>query len=182
MNKNKKGAYPIMGIFIFIAVLLVVGLVLGFSGYVSNKLDTAISSQDIMAGQVNFTETWNDHYGQLDTALTKNMNWLGLAILFGLIIGLFTSAYFRREKAIPLFIILDIFLIFIAFIVGAYVSDAYGIVIGINELSTQFVQNLGLFSKMMLNLPIITTIIGALMMIITYSGIPSTKEEQIAGY
>ena len=179
---NKKAIYPLVGLFLLIGLLIAVGLVLGFGAYLSNTIDDSISDQNIMAGQVNLTETWDNQFGKFDTALTKNLNWLGLAVLFGLIIGLLTTAYFRRESSIPLFIILDIFLIFIAFIVGAYVSDAYGIIIGITEFSEQFIENMGFFAKMMLNLPVVVTIVGVLMMIITYAGIPMTREEQVAGF
>lgn len=178
---NNKGN-AIFGIFIIIGVILSFLIGLGLFAYVTNMTNTALMSVEGDVGQVDFQDAVEKTWGKFNTGFINALNWWGIALIFGLFFGLIAVAYFTRDKKPLLFFILDIFLIYLAFLLAGYIADVYETLIMIDEFSTIFVQEMNLASKLMLNLPIITTIFGAIIMIISYIGLPKTSEEQIAGY
>ena len=179
MNKKAQSAVPV---FIVMAVVLVSIIGLGLIAYASNEINTAFMSVDGMVGQVNFSEATENTWGEFNSGLINSLNFLGIALIFGLLIGMLVVAYYTRHEKPVLFFIIDILLLFIAFIVAGYISDSYEILIGVDVFNEIFVQNMNLVAKAMLNLPILVTVFGVLTMIISYIGIPKSSEEQVAGF
>lgn len=177
---NKKAQSFAIFTVICVSVIFIIGL--GFIMFASNEVNKGLMSVDEMVGQVNFTESVENTWGKFNDGLFQSANLMGIMVLFGLFIGLLLNAYFNRNKRPALFFIVDIFIIFAAFIVSGYVADSYEILLGITEFEEVFVENLNLVAKMMLNLPIIVLIFGVLTMIISYSGLPAQREEQVAGF
>jgi len=179
--KNKKGSTN--KIFYGIGFALVFILAIGVFAYFSNQLNTALMSVEGLIGQVNFSESVSNTWGKFNTGLLNSLNFMGLSLIFGMFGGLVLNAYFNRERRPTIFFIGDLLIIFIAFIFSGYVSDSYVEIIGVGELSTIFVDNMNLVAKAMINLPILTLVFGIIIMIISFSGIPlSRNETQMAGY
>lgn len=172
----------VLGVFIVLGILLVEFLVLGLSAFAVNEINTALMSVNESVGAVDFQDAVSKTWGYLNDGLINSLNWLAFAIFFGLFVGMVVVGYFYRHEQPVLFFVLDIFLLFIAFITAGYISDAYEILIGIDTFQNIFVDNMNIAAKLMLDLPIWVAVMGALMMIVTYIGIPRSTEEQVAGF
>lgn len=170
------------GIFIAIVALTIFILGLGVIMFSSNEINKGLMSVEGYVGQVNFSEAVEDSWGKFNSGLFQSANFIGISVIFGLFIGLLVNAYFNRDKRPILFFIVDIIIIFVAFIVAGYVSDSYALILGVEELQEVFVENMNLVAKTMINLPIVVLIFGVLTMIISYAGLPAQKEDNMAGF
>ncbi len=177
---NKKGL-SLPGIFLVMGIAFVVILSLGFLAYSTNYMNDIFNGIGDV-GQVNFANASAQTWGEFNSGFTGSLNFMALSIIIGLMIGLLISAYLNRDKNITLFWIVDVILLIIAYIFSTYLSNVYEIVIGVSEFTPTFTNNLGTASTLMLNLPVVVTIFGVLVMIISYAGIPKAKEEQVAGF
>jgi hypothetical protein len=174
--KNKKGLATIYLIFLLVfAFIFIIGF--GLLVFGMNSINNEISTGDVMAGQVNFTNASQLTFGKATTGLNNVANWLGVGILFAMFIGMMINAYMNRENNPKVFFIVDFIILFVAFILSLYISNLYAEIVGIDELSSTFSTYLPAAATFMLKLPLITIIAGILMMILSYSGIPITREE-----
>ena len=175
---NKKGMstifmlYGFLILIIFVIFLIVLG---AFSVNVNDALN-----QNIMVGQVNLSSASADTFGKFNTMVLNSADWWGTAIIFGMVLGLFLTAYFTRNTFPKISIILDIFIIFVAFIFSLYLSAIYSsIVTALTSAGETFAESyLPKTSFFILNLPLFTVIIGVVMMILFHSSIPRKSEEQ----
>lgn len=175
--KNKKGIstiYLFIGIFIlfsFVITLIVIG---SFAVHFNESLD-----KNITIGQVNLKTINEQTVGQFNTMVLNNADWWGTSVIFGMVLGLFLVSYFTRNKFPKITIILDIFFIFIAFIISLYLSKAYlTIVTSLTSAGETFAQvHLPKTSFFILNLPIFIVIIGTIMMVFFHSSIPRRQEQ-----
>lgn len=174
MNKKGLSTLPLL-----IVVVLCIGLILmfGFIVYSINQMNNVLSTGDIMAGQVNFTNASKMTFGKMTTGLNNSANFIGVGILFAMFIGLLINAYFNRESNPKVFFIVDFIILFVAFLVSLYISNLYAEIVGISEFVSIFSTYLPSAMVFMLKLPLITAVVGVIVMIISYSGIPMGKEE-----
>lgn len=177
--KNKKGqstifiAMLILGVFLTTIVLLVVGLVV-------TNINSALDI-DVDIGQVNLGEENANTFGKFNEMIVVSADWWGTSIIFGLVFGLFLSAYFVRGSFPKWGIMLDIFLILFAFIISLYISSAYQEVINVfASIDETFLEDtIPKTSMFVLNLPIFVPVIGVIMMILFHSSIPRRTEDRI---
>lgn len=176
--KNKKGistVFILVGILIMFGILLFLIVIGSFATHMNEALDINVS-----IGQVNLAEVNAGTIGQFNTMIVNNADWWGVATIFGMIIGLFLSAYFARNTFPKIGVIIDIFFIIVAFIFSLYLSATYNSLV--NALTsageTFAAENLPNTSYFVLNLPIFVAVIGVIMMILFHSGIPRKSEEQ----
>lgn len=175
--KDRRGLSTIFILFgIFIVFSSVISLIV--IGIFSVRMNEALD-QNVTIGQVNL-KTLNDQtFGQFNTMVVNNADWWGLSIIFGMILGLFLTSYFARNKFPKITIILDIFFIFTAFLISLYLSSIYATVV--NTLSSAgenfAIVNLPKTSFFILNLPTFVAIIGVVMMVFFHSSIPRKREE-----
>lgn len=175
---NKRGqstAFILYGLLI----LLVTAIVLIIIGSVTVHMNNALS-QNVTIGQVNLKTISDQTFGQFNTMILNNADWWGIAVIFGMILGLFLSAYFTRNSFPKIGIIIDIFMIFASFLFSLYISSIYSsLVVALSSAGENFAQvympNTSFF---ILNLPIFITIIGVVMMILFHSSIPRKSEEK----
>ncbi len=175
--KNKKGLstifilYGILILFIGAILLIVIG---SFAFHANEVLDL-----DIQIGQVNLSEVNEQTFGSFNTMVVNNADWWGTAMIFGVILGLFLTSYFLRGRFPKITILLDLFMIFSAFLVSLYLSAAYSTVV--NALTsageTFAVEHLPNTSFFILNMPLFVAVIGIVMMILFHSSIPRKQEE-----
>ncbi len=177
---NKKGMAT-LDMFEYMVGGIILIILIGVLAYAFNITTEAIDL-NVMAGQVNLSNVTKATLGQINDAGLDKLNLLGLFILFGMFIAMLVNAYFTRNDYPKIFIIFDVILIWFAYILAAQLSNTYETVIGIDQLNSIFVVNLSQASTFLLRLPIITTITGILIMIITYSNLPrSLREEAFVG-
>ncbi len=175
--KNKKGQstvfilYGLLILFIGVIFLIIIGIV---STNINNSL-----SQNITIGQVNLKTVSDDTFGKLNTMILNNADWWGIAIIFGMVLGLFLTSYFARNTFPKITIIIDLFMIFVAFIFSLYLSSIYSqLVVALSSAGETFAEvYLPNTSSFILNLPLYVAIIGVIMMILFHSSIPKKSEE-----
>ena len=92
------------------------------------------------------------------------------------------TAFLTREKTIGIFLFFEIIIIVIAYIVATYIANMYELILTKLPFKDIFIDYLNSSSYFVLHLPLYTVIIGALIIIIAYAGIPKTREEEVAGF
>lgn len=179
--KNKKGIV-LEDTFTFIIMSFVFIIILGTFIYIFGVIDTSLSGGNIMAGQVNFSNESANTIGKLNTGLINAGDLIGILFLFGMVIGMILSGYVNRNSTPAIFFIVDFLIMIFAYIMAVYISNSYETILGILPFADIFISNLGNSSRFLLLLPKITLVATAITLIVTYAGIPRTKEEEVAGF
>lgn len=174
---NKKGQVTIFMFFgIFLALFVVVYFFVFGTAVINinNALD-----QNVSLGQVNLQEINSQTFGVFATSVANNADWWGLASIFGMILGLFFSAYLTRNRFPKFGIILDIFIIIAVFIFALYLRGIYSTLIeSLAAAGQTFLEdNMSRTSVFMLNLPVFVVIVGVIMAVLFHSSLPAKKEE-----
>jgi hypothetical protein len=169
-----------------VAIFLLVGIVIAFMGvlliiiigFFSTHLDSALAI-DTNIGQVNLKNISAQTIGKYNEMVVNNADWWGLAVIFGMILGLFGGAYFSRNQWPKIGLLIDIGAILMAFFVSLYLRAAYSsIVIAMSSAGEDFaITYLPNTNFFILNLPIFVAIIGTIMFILFHSGIPNKPDE-----
>lgn len=177
MNKRGQSTFLII---ILIVALLFSTLLLLVGGLVTTSINSALDI-DVDMGQVNLQEVNANTFGKFNEMVVNNADWWGISLIFGMILGLFLSAYVLRNRFPKWGMILDIFIILFVFLVSLYISSIYQTLLdslasaGITFLEDHVTKT----SMFVLNLPVFVVIIGAIMMILFHSSIPKKTEERI---
>ncbi len=181
MMKNKKGIV-LVEIFTFLAIAFVFVLILGSFLYIYGTINTALTGTDISAGQVNLTNESINTIGQINTGLLNSADLIGLLFLFGMVIAMIVNGFINRDRNPKVFFVIDFLIMLFAYILAVYISNAFETVLNALPFQSLLIENMGGSVRFMLLLPKITLITGALTLILTYAGIPKTKEEEVAGF
>lgn len=177
MLNNKRGQ---MTIFLIIGIVMVlVGVVLLILLGISTKYFNSAFDVDIEAGAVNLRTVNSQSIGQFYLMVFNNADFWGICLIFGMVLGLLASAYFVRNSWPKIGAILDIGIIFLAFILSLYIRYVYAeIATALNNAGENFaITYLPKTSFFILNMPIFVAIIGVAIMILFHSGIPPKAEE-----
>lgn len=185
MNKRghigKKGIATldvIQYIFWFAFAIIFLGVFIWGFGLIYDALDVNV---DI--GQVNLQDVNNQTFGRMNLALMDHGDTIGLAILLSMCLLMFFSAYFFGSDNSKMWIPVDIVIIVFAFIVAVYVSQTFETLINLPILDV-FQNELPKSSGFILNLPLIVSTLGVIIMIISYIGLKRENEEgvNVLGY
>lgn len=178
-RKNKRGQITILMVFILIGLLFSL-IFIFIGGVVAVRINETLD-RDIDLGQVNLASVNADTFGKFTEMYIANADWWGLSIIFGMVCGLFLSAFMTRGVSPKWGVILDIFIIVVVFITSLYVSSAYSTVLDVLASAGEtFLEDyVGNTSRFMIHLPIFVVIIGAIMMFIFHSSIPRRDEERL---
>jgi len=180
MINNKRGQMTILMVFLLVGlffgtILLLVG------GLVTTKINSALNSDVLITDNSTLAEVNSITFGKFNEMVLVNADWWGMCSIFGMVLGLFLSSYFLRNKFPKWGILLDIFIILFFFLVSLYISTTYQILL--DSLATagetfleDYVTKTSMF---VLNLPIFVVTIGVVMMILFHSSIPKRTEERI---
>lgn len=174
---NKKGLSKVNVLFVIILVSVAFVMFLGSWIFISDQINSAFAGIG-QVGQVNFTEAAEDTWGEFDSGLKNSANLMALALMFGLSIGLVITGYLTRGKSPAFFWIIEVFIIIAVYVLAGYVSNFYQDLISIDIWSDLYATNLNGASLFILNLPIISVVVGVITMIITYAGIPRKLEDE----
>ncbi len=180
--KTKKGVAT-ANIFPFIILAFIAILVFGIFLYTYNAITNSFLNSGVeMAGQVNLTNATQNTMGKINTAMLNQANLISIIFLFAIVFAMFIIAYLTRDKSPAIFFVLDLLIIIFAYILAVYISNSYETILNSIPFQSIFISNLNLATTFLLQLPKITVIVGVITMIISYSAIPKTKEEEVAGY
>lgn len=176
---NKRGQSTIMMVIMLVAIFFALILLL-VAGITSTTINSALD-QDIDMGQVNLKEVNANTFGKFNEMIIVNADWWGISLIFGMVLGLFLSAYIVRGRFPKWGFILDIFIILFVFFVSLYISSTYQILLdALASADITFLEDHVIKTSMFaLNLPIFVVIIGVIMMILFHSSIPRRTEERM---
>ncbi len=167
----------------FIVLAFVSVILFGSILYASGILTDALLNPNLNnAGQVNFTEAVENTVGKVNTGMQSGGGLVSLFILFGMVISMILNGYLTREQYPAVFMVVDIIIIIFTYILAVYVRNSFETVLGKLPFTEIFTNNLNLSTQFMLLLPKIVVVTGVLVIIFSYSSVPKSKEEEVAGY
>ncbi len=178
---NKKGQAT-ANLFLFIILAFLVIILLGTFLYCYNAITTSLLTAPAGVGAVNFTEATENTIGKINTGMLTHANIVAIFFLFAMVLAMFLVAYLTRDENPAIFFVIDILIIIFAYILAVYITNSYETVLGSLPFSSIFTTNLNYATSFLLLLPKIVAITGVITMIISYSAIPKTKEEEVAGF
>ena len=173
--KNKKGFVNIFLImfvlFAFLGIVLL-GVVVLFMDILDDSLDV-----DLEMGSVNLRDANAATIGQVADGFNVNADFMGIGLIFGMIIGMIGSAYILRGQFPRLFIIVDILVILVSYIIAVYLAGTFDTLINSTTILNIYEVNMNNSSTFILNLPNTVGIVGVLVMIFSYIPFPKSQSE-----
>lgn len=169
---NKRGDFA--GIFIFIIMALIIVFVSGIFIFIGNTTEAQLQAQlgDKMFGDVNGSEVVTSTFGKVNLSYDA-LYWVSVFIIFAMMMGIMIGSYMVTTK--PVFIIPHIFISIIAVFVSVGISNAYETVVSNPTLAETFSGFIGA-NYILLNLPIIVTILAFTGAIIMFSRMGKKEE------
>lgn len=179
INNKAQTTVPVFTLIIISFVLVIIlGTFLFFFGIIDNAF-----AGDIIAGQVNVTESSSDTFGKINTAFLNTSDLIGIFFLFGVIFAILINGFLMRNSTIKLMFMIDFLLIIFAYILAIYISNTYETILTFLPFTDLIVSNLNRSSRFVLFLPQITVVVGFITMILTYAGIPRTRDQsEVPGF
>jgi ABC-type sugar transport system permease subunit len=178
--KDKRGIT--FNLIIIICLMLVGVIVIGILGFVFSSIYSGLN-QDVLIGSVNMSNVTEQTYGTFNTAFNNNLDLFGLFLIFGMIGGLLIASFLMRGKWDKLLIVVDLILLVVVYIVAVVISNTYETLLTASAgVISQFEGSMPKTSNFLLHLPRYVSIIGAVCMILFYSGIPKRENEQQINY
>lgn len=165
---DKKGLATLqMFVFVFFAFLGIIFLGLAMWGF--NLISTNIGV-DIDVGNVNLQNVTNQTFGRLNAAFLDMGDSIGIILILGMCLLMIVNGYFLGSRIPVLFFIIDFFIIIFVFLLSVYISQSYDTLINSTSLLSIYGDNLPKSSAFILKLPLVCSIVGVLIMIVTYAG------------
>ena len=177
---NKKGS-NIIQMFIFVFVAFFIAVFLGIALLSFNLIDDALD-QDVEMGQVNLADINDLTFGKINLGFVANADTIGIIILLGMCLLMILNGYFFGSKYPKFFLALDILILVFVFMVSVYLSQVYELFIDSAALFDLFKDDIPKTSKFILNLPAIIGTLGALIMIVSYSGLKKQEQNRRADF
>lgn len=156
--KDKKGGYLDIFLFMIFALIIVVISVLFvyMGGQIKDKLHLELDNKTEVGSNVNYSETIDASMGAVSNAY-GSLYWISVFLILGMIIAIFMGSYLVTTK--PVYFVPYIFVVGISIIVAVGISNGYAQIIENSTLSSTFDGFIGA-NFLLLNLPIIITIVG----------------------
>lgn len=155
-------------VFTFIS-LIVIGVWIYGSGAIADGFQE-LADANITIGEVSFNQTYEDTLKPgLTTVSNSAPKLASTLLLFGMVILMVMNGYFFRQLK-GTWILLDFFIIIIAFVLAVVISSSFETFINSSpEFLSIFSTELSLASRFMLNLHVAIPVIGVLIMVATYA-------------
>ena len=174
MVMDKRGGIKTVMLFVFVFLAFFGILIIGILVYGANIVNQTFSSIDLTIGTQNFTDVYDYTLGQGVNAFLNSADNYGLMLLLGMIVLMVILGYSFQEKQ-KAWMVLEFFILIIAFIIATSLQRAYNLVIhSSTELLNIYSIDLVRSSTFILNLHLILPIVWALVIILVY-GISRTK-------
>lgn len=179
---NNKGMSSIVAIFVLIVGALAILILLGVILYGFNEIVDGLKVNDVMVGQVNLTEATDSTIGALNSSMFQYADVFSIVIIMGMFLGMMIAGFIFRSRHPKILFAIDIILMVFAYILAVYLANSYETVLTSIPFSNIYIDNMPTGSALVLNLPLITVISGAITIILSYSSIPKSEEEQVANF
>lgn len=165
----KKGISPVGMVIFFVFATFFVLFVFGVIYYATEKIDESFDGiTGLTVGDVDFHTTYQETIQPGFSAILRTLSTVALGTILGMIVVMLIMGYKLQENR--LWILFDIFIILVAFIVAVYISQSFDTVISSNgEFFEIYSGQFSLPSRFLLNLPIYIPIIGIFIMLATYA-------------
>jgi len=169
---NKKGSYA--DVFVFIIMAFVIVVFFGIMYYGFSLFNDALASIQFNIGDTNFTTIVNQTWGQVYEAYGQ-LRTLAYVLIFGMVLTIFASAWAIRRP--PIFLIIWIITSLVAIIAGAYISNAYQLLLANPDFGSTL-QSFAGASYMILYLPYLATVISLFSGLISLIGLNRSRREE----
>lgn len=170
IKNNKRG--DMTGLFVFAIMSFIVILFSAVFIYMGNITEDQLKGT-LGGDDPEINETIENTFGDVNDAYAA-LYWIALFLIFGQIIGIFIGSYMVTTR--PVFFVPWIFLIIISIIVGVGISNGYEMIMNTPTLADTFAGFVGA-NEIMLNLPLILTIVGFMGGIIMFSQIGKGRQQ-----
>ncbi|KKM84190.1 hypothetical protein LCGC14_1301730 [marine sediment metagenome] len=175
MIKNKRGIATFQ-IFLFAFIVLFWIIFLGIEVLIFNLTFDNLNI-DLDVGGTNLGNVTRGTLGQINTGLLNSADFIGYSLIFGMVLIMFVGAYYFRGQFPKVMLVVDILILVFAYILAVYITNSYEILINSTTiLGDVYIDVLPKSSEFILRLPIFVSIIGAIIIILSYSGFPKTNE------
>ena len=161
MRNNKKGG--IGNIFVFMVTAFILSICCVLFVFIGNTAYDKVMAQNetiqnAVGSGVNATAVIEQHMGAINTAYSS-LKWITTMLIIGMIFAIIIHSYLIQAN--PMYFTLYVFLMIIAIVVSAPLSNAYEMVYSNPTLSSSFAGFWGQ-TFIFLNLPVWVTVIGFL--------------------
>ena len=170
--KNKKGAYT--DVFVFIIMAFAITVFFGIMYYGFSEFNDVLTTVQFDIGDTNFTTIVDQTWGQVFDAYDQ-LKTLAYVLIFGMILTMFTSAWMVRRP--PIFLVIWIVVSLVAIIAGAYISNAYQLLLANPDFGSTLESFKGA-SYMLLYLPFLAGIISLFTGLISLIGLNKSRREE----
>lgn len=177
---NRKGDLQMTSVIPIILFIFAVFFFLIFYGITiaGFSLVNDALSQDVDVGASNLADVNDLTFGAITEALLNSADTIGIMIIFSMIVFMIFSAYFFGNNN-KLWIPVDILILLFVYIIAVYISNSYETIIHVGSVFDVYIDTLPKSSSFMLNLPMYVPIIGALIMIVTYTRIGRDDDQGV---
>jgi len=170
LSDNKKAQFFATNILKFAALAFVIIFFLGLWAYSHALLtDALIGVNPQMAGNVNISIVADDTFGEMNRAMATGIKPLSITLIFGMILMMLLVAYFIRDDP-PVMLIVDFFILVLSVIFSVYIANSFETLLTGYPFSSTLLS-MKASSWIILNLPTVVTVIGILIMIVSYLGV-----------
>lgn len=176
MVTDKKGLSPNLLLFAFAFFAFFIVVFLGIWMFGITTLDSTFSKIDIQIGAVSFNDTYNQTMRPSLQVAQEQADSLGLVLLFGMIIVMILIGFFTKGN--KMWVVYDVIIIVIAFFLAVQLSIGFNDYLSSSEEMNQIHADLlPKTSGLLLDLPYLIVIVGALVGIVTY-GIKRKRKQE----
>ncbi len=172
MKKNKKGA--IIDMIVFVIMALVITIFIGVWIYGVDLISDTMSGINATIGtNTNFSDIAKDTIGQVNSANQTMLPIVAFALIFGMVLTIFVSNFL--VKVHPAFFFVYLAILVLAIVLSVHVSNTYESLLT-GEVFSNTLQSMTASTFILLNLPLWTTVVGFVGMIILFAGIIRDRE------
>ncbi len=181
MKMNKK-AQTTVSLPMLVAVSFVFVIILGVFAFFYQSVDESLSG-NIMAGQVNASNASDQTIGRISDSFLSAADLLGIFFLFGVVFSIILTGFFSRNQTNKMLFMIDFIIILFSYVLATYISNSYETILAVLPFRSLIIANLANTSRFVLFLPVITIVTGFITMILTYGGIPRSRDDaEVAGF
>lgn len=158
LKKNKKGGFTDLFLFMIVSVIIVLfcGIFIYMATTIHGKLQEEIPKLNINGAGDNSSVILENTMGKAVESF-NSLYWIATVLIFGMILSIFIGSYLVTTK--PIFFIPYLFIVIIAVIISAGISNAYELMASNSLLQPTFYGFSGA-NWIILKFPIVISIIG----------------------
>ena len=177
---NKKGSYASLFVFMIVGFILILCCVafvyIGTTTYDKLLENTDAFDKALEGSEITGEEAITSTFGNVTTSYNV-LKWATVVLIVAMILSILITSFLIRAR--PVFFVGYIFVVIIAAIVSAPMSNAYETVYNNPALASTFTGFWGA-SYIFLNLPVWVVVIGLIAGIIMFAGM--VRQSQYGGY